>query len=34
MEKLNHIQKELKILNNLINKDNWKGTNYPSKIDD
>ena len=34
MEKLNHIQKEYKILNNFINKVNWKGTNYPSKIDD
>ena len=32
MEKLNYIQKE--IILNSINKYEWKGINYPPKIDD
>ena len=34
MKKLNHIQKEFQILKPFINKYNWNGINYPSKIED
>ena len=34
MKKLSGIQKEFQILNRFINKYNWNGINYPSKIDD
>ena len=34
MEKLSRIEKEFQILKPFINKYNWKGINYPSKIGD